>query len=103
MKKGLVILLSCFFYVLLTNQAFAHFGMIIPSDSMIMQGDNRGIRLNVSFSHPFENINPSKVFEGKCWSSMVKCDILKALERIRQEDTHGSKGAVEGKGVGARF
>lgn len=32
----------------------AHFGMLIPSDSMVMQGDNRTISVILSFSHPFE-------------------------------------------------
>jgi cobalt/nickel transport protein len=40
----------------LTGQAFAHFGMAIPSDSMVMQEDNRTVALMVSFSHPFEGI-----------------------------------------------
>lgn len=34
----------------------AHFGMLIPSDTMIMQGDNRTVSLRVSFSHPFDGI-----------------------------------------------
>jgi len=34
----------------------AHFGMLIPSDTMIMQGNNRTVSLRVSFSHPFEGI-----------------------------------------------
>ena len=32
----------------------AHFGMVIPSDSMVMQDDNKTIHLVLSFSHPFE-------------------------------------------------
>jgi cobalt/nickel transport protein len=32
----------------------AHFGMIIPSDSMIVQGDSKTVKLTLSFSHPFE-------------------------------------------------
>jgi len=32
----------------------AHFGMLIPSDSMVMQGDSRTVHLTLSFSHPFE-------------------------------------------------
>jgi cobalt/nickel transport protein len=35
---------------------YAHFGMVIPSDTMIMQGDNRTVSVQVSFSHPFEGI-----------------------------------------------
>lgn len=34
--------------------AMAHFGMIIPSDSMIMQEDKRTVSVVLSFSHPFE-------------------------------------------------
>ena len=34
--------------------AEAHFGMIIPSDTMVMQNDPRTIGLEISFAHPFE-------------------------------------------------
>lgn len=34
----------------------AHFGMVIPSDTMVMQEDNRTIDVVISFSHPFEGI-----------------------------------------------
>ena len=40
----------------LCSSAFAHFGMVIPSDNMVMQGDNRVVQLTLSFSHPFEMI-----------------------------------------------
>ncbi len=36
------------------SAAFAHYGMIIPSDNMIDQGDGTSVKLNVSFGHPFE-------------------------------------------------
>ncbi len=36
--------------------ASAHFGMVIPSDSMVMQGEARDIALTLSFSHPFEMV-----------------------------------------------
>jgi len=36
--------------------ATAHFGMVIPSDSMVMQQDARTLRVTFSFSHPMENI-----------------------------------------------
>lgn len=38
------------------GQAFAHFGMLIPSDAMVMQSDNRTVSLQLSFSHPMEMI-----------------------------------------------
>ncbi len=37
-------------------RAWSHFGMVIPSDTMVMQDDNRSIRVILSFSHPFEMV-----------------------------------------------
>lgn len=37
-----------------SSSAFAHFGMVIPSDSMVSQDDKREVDLTLSFSHPFE-------------------------------------------------
>jgi len=43
--------------IILTGPAAqAHYGMIIPSDSMVMQKENRTVTLKLSFSHPFEGI-----------------------------------------------
>lgn len=42
--------------VLAANAANAHFGMLIPSDSMVMQADSRTINLTLSFSHPMEMV-----------------------------------------------
>ena len=36
--------------------AAAHFGMVIPSDTMVMQDDARMIEVHFSFSHPMEMI-----------------------------------------------
>lgn len=40
--------------VALAAPAAAHYGMIIPSDSMVSQEDGRSVSLTLSFSHPFE-------------------------------------------------
>ncbi|MBW2061713.1 MAG: DUF4198 domain-containing protein [Deltaproteobacteria bacterium] len=37
-----------------SGSAEAHFGMIIPSDQMVMQDDSKNVRLNLMFWHPFE-------------------------------------------------
>jgi len=42
--------------VLAASSAHAHFGMVIPSDTMVMQEDNRRIKLTLSFSHPMEMV-----------------------------------------------
>jgi len=47
------VLLGIFFG---SSPVFAHFGMVIPSDSMVMQEEDRTIRLTLSFSHPFEGV-----------------------------------------------
>ena len=39
-----------------TGQAFGHFGMLIPSDNMVMQADKRSVNLHLSFSHPMEMV-----------------------------------------------
>ncbi len=51
LKLGLISVLAVFF---LGGAAQAHFGMLIPSDNMVMQQDNRTVTLTLSFSHPFE-------------------------------------------------
>jgi cobalt/nickel transport protein len=51
--------LSVFAIILITlgsGPAFAHFGMVIPTDSMVMQQDPRTLRITFSFSHPMELI-----------------------------------------------
>ena len=49
-------ILGCIILNLLlgAGPALGHFGMVIPSDSMIMQGEDRTVTLALSFSHPFE-------------------------------------------------
>ena len=56
MKKGIFIVCCLTALLLVASPAHAHFGMIIPSDSMVMPTDKRIIQLQLSFSHPFENI-----------------------------------------------
>ncbi len=56
MRKYPVYIFTVFFAIGVYGTALAHFGMVIPSDSMIMQGDNKLISVNLSFSHPMETI-----------------------------------------------
>lgn len=51
-----VFVLSVIFVLSFLSTASAHFGMVIPSDSMVMQNENRTINVDLSFSHPFEMI-----------------------------------------------
>ena len=40
--------------ICLTGQAEAHFGMIIPSSSTVMEKKEASLKLDISFSHPME-------------------------------------------------
>ena len=54
MLKNSLMLIGMTFLLTVATPAGAHFGMLIPSDTMVMQEDNRTVTLTLSFSHPFE-------------------------------------------------
>jgi len=56
MKRLAVIFGLTVFFLVPAGPATAHFGMMIPSDNMVIQGDDRTVSLTLSFSHPFEGI-----------------------------------------------
>jgi len=72
----------------LTGQAFGHFGMLIPSDSMVMQDDKRSVKLQLSFSHPMEMVGMELV-KPKVFNLVTaanKLDLLNELKPIRVMD-----------------
>ncbi|MFO8083562.1 MAG: DUF4198 domain-containing protein [Desulfobacterales bacterium] len=81
----MVLFLSLIF---LPQHVFAHFGMVIPSDSMVMQDDKREVRLTLSFSHPFEMVGMELVkpngfdvfFNGE------KTSLLESLKKAKVMD-----------------
>lgn len=85
------------------NTAFAHFGMVIPSDNMVMQEDSRNIDIQVSFSHPFEMVGmpmaaPRSFFvvnNGK------KTDLSASLKKIQVMDQPAYKATLAVKRPGA--
>ena len=54
MKTSRICLIAMTVVVGTCTMALAHFGMVIPSDSMVMQGESRTVKVTLSFSHPFE-------------------------------------------------
>lgn len=63
--------------------AMAHFGMVIPSDNMVMQDEARFVNLQLSFSHPFELVGmplkkPAQFFVFKDGKAI---DLLFRLEK----------------------
>jgi cobalt/nickel transport protein len=53
-KRKIILAAILLNFYILVIPCLAHFGMIIPSDSMIVQGDSKTVKLTLSFSHPFE-------------------------------------------------
>lgn len=56
MKKWFFCFLVGLLLLSVNGLASAHFGMIIPSDSMIMPGESKVIQVTCSFSHPMERV-----------------------------------------------
>jgi len=56
MKKLLFGYILGLLFLCVSQTAFAHFGMLIPSDSMVMQGEGKDVTVTLSFSHPFEGV-----------------------------------------------
>ena len=72
----------------MAGSAFGHFGMVIPSDNMVMQNDNRSVNLQLSFSHPMEMVGMElvkpKVFN--VWANGNKLDLLDNIKPTQVMD-----------------
>ncbi len=84
-KSVLSALLIAWFIFIGVNPAFAHFGMVIPSDSMVMQKESKTVNVKLSFSHPFEGIGMEfvkpKVFSVNANGKNI--DLLSGLKKIK--------------------
>jgi cobalt/nickel transport protein len=72
-------------FLLPAKISLAHFGMLIPSDTMVMQEDKRSIDLTLSFSHPFEQVGMELV-KPKTFTVLAggqKQDLLGSLKAAR--------------------
>ncbi len=88
MKKGFCVLYLTVIGMLCVGVAHAHFGMVIPSDAMVMEADKRAVHLTLSFSHPFEMIGMDMA-KPKVFGVMThgqKEDLLDALKETRVMD-----------------
>ncbi len=88
MKKafGISVMMTVVFGI--AGSAFGHFGMLIPSDNMVMQDDNRSVTLQLSFSHPMEMVGMEMV-KPKIFSVLANektQDLLDNLKPIRVMD-----------------
>ncbi|MCG6908940.1 MAG: DUF4198 domain-containing protein [Deltaproteobacteria bacterium] len=56
MKRYVQVVVAALFLMMSAGPAIAHFGMLIPSDNMVMQGEERTVHVQASFSHPMEMV-----------------------------------------------
>jgi cobalt/nickel transport protein len=63
------------------HSASAHFGMVIPSDSMILQEDNRTLTIQLSFSHPME-MGGMELVKPKAFNVLVDGEQQDLLDRL---------------------
>ncbi len=85
MKKFFVPCLCLMFVLVLTQVSLAHFGVIMPDKSMVMQGVSPKLELTLAFCHPFEQ-NGMVMAKPKAFmvqSGKDKTDLLKSLQETR--------------------
>jgi cobalt/nickel transport protein len=75
-------------FIFFQGSAIAHFGMVIPSDTMVMQEDNRTIRVNFSFSHPMEGAG-MKLAKPKVATVMINGKPRDLLNQLEPEQIMG--------------
>jgi cobalt/nickel transport protein len=83
MKKTIIfsaILLTTF---IVRGSASAHFGMAIPSDAMIMQGEPQNVTLTFSFSHPFDRVGMT-LAKPKVIGVMANGNKLNLLDKAKK-------------------
>jgi len=83
MKRIISLIIIGLFITFSAGSAMAHYGMLISSDSMVMQNDNRTVNLTLSFSHPFEG-NGMELAKPAVFGVMAngkKANLLKTLKK----------------------
>jgi len=83
--------------------SFAHFGMVIPSDNMVMQADSKTFDVTLSFSHPFEMVGMSLVKPNHFFmvSDGRTMDLISNLKEIKVLDEKGWSASCTIKRPGA--
>ena len=84
MKLLKTMLLIAISILIVAGPAMPHFGMLIPSDSMVMQDDNRTVTVKLSFSHPFELVG----------MDLAKPKVFNVVSNGMHEDLAGSLAAT---------
>jgi cobalt/nickel transport protein len=95
MSVSKMTVLIAFLTLTAAGTAWSHFGMLIPSDSMVMPDDSRTVTVTLSFSHPFELVG-MELAKPKVFNVLAggkKQDLLGSLEATRVMGQKGWKTA----------
>ena len=83
--------------------ASAHFGMIIPSDEMVMKGESSDVALQIMFWHPFEGtgMDLAKPAEFGVVANGQKQDLLATLtpQKLKGRDTWKTSYKIKRPGI----
>lgn len=79
---GVALLAGLMSFLVLADGVQAHFGMVIPSDNMVMQEDARTVDVTLSFSHPMEMVGMDLVKPKAftVWANGQPQDLLPSLQ-----------------------
>ena len=103
--KGCVktVLLALALLFLAVAPARAHFGMIIPSDEMVMKGESSNVAMQIMFWHPFEGMGMdlAKPAEFGVVANGQKQDLLATLTplKLRGRDTWKTSYTIKRPGI----
>lgn len=82
-KRFIIMLLTVVLFTFSFGTAWAHFGMVIPSDDIISKQDKKEVTLKVQFIHPFEGhyMDMEKPKTFGVLSGERKEDLLNSLKK----------------------
>lgn len=90
MKKKAIYAAIGLLLIFFSGNAFAHFGMVIPSDSMIMPGESKVIRIITSFSHPMDMVGMEMAKPAQ-FGVMVGSKKKSLIEELKETKVMGQK------------
>jgi len=93
MQRCLVLGLCLTLVLGLAGVSQAHFGLILPDKSMVMQGDNPNLELTLAFCHPFEQKGMPLAKPKKCGVliNKEKTDLTNTLQETKVLDNEAWK------------
>lgn len=93
MNKTSISVLSGIALLAISMSASAHFQMIIPSDDMVKQNEQRNLNLDLMFWHPFEGggMHMAKPKQFGVMAGGKKRDLMDAIQPHKFTDINGEK------------